>query len=223
MADKKQTAFIGAVVIMAVAGAYSFVSDFISSVKENKPSLVDTSDLKENAELFDIAKEGFENNDLPNVFGGEEIDPDIDFDTIGYVVRVTGPDTICINIEDVSGDEKEGTKIRLIGVDVPEDGIPYTDREGRADVKDLIKKKLKAEDLVYIEYDDKGKDNNGYTLAYVYFSDGIMVQEWMLRNGYATVKADTSNKKHIDFFMDMANRAREDKLGIWAKDEKEKQ
>lgn len=227
MAEKKQIAFAVSVAVVGLAGIYSFVSDFVGSFKENKPSLVDLGGLKENKEIFDSAKEELDKegifsglkdhdeNDLTNVLNK-------DFDTVGSVIRVDDGDTLCVDIEDITGDELTGTKIHIIGVDIPEGYIvsgDTQDDESRS-VKDIVKNRVKAGDMVYIEYDEQKKDKNDNTLAYVYLSDGTMLEEWLLSSGYANAVAEPPNIKYADRFQELAYKAYEDKAGLWSVSDK---
>lgn len=129
------------------------------------------------------------------------------------VVRVVDGDTYILDIE---GTE---TKVRLIGVDTPESVAPESYRkenthEGMT-VSDIVKDKLVKDTLLYLEYDVSLTDKYGRTLAYVYFEDGTMVQDWLLKEGLANVATYPPNVKYAEHFAELAHKAAESKTGLW--------
>lgn len=133
--------------------------------------------------------------------------------TTGTVVRVVDGDTYVLEI---SGEE---TKVRLIGVDTPESVAPAdygkeNTEEGK-EVSDIVKDKIKAGDVLTVEYDVSPTDKYGRTLAYLYFEDGKMVQEWLLENGYAQCMTIQPNSKYSAHFAEIQHEAAENKVGLW--------
>lgn len=131
----------------------------------------------------------------------------------GTVVRVVDGDTYIL---DIDGTEE---RIRLIGVDTPEVKAPASyykenTKEG-ATVSEIVKDRIKQGDTLYIEYDTSKTDKYGRTLAYLYFPNGVMVQEWLLSQGYANVATYPPNTKYADHFTELAHRAAEKKVGLW--------
>lgn len=123
--------------------------------------------------------------------------------TKSEVVRVKDGDTYVLNI---GGEE---TTVRLIGVDTPESVAPdeYSKEntsEGAA-VSEIVKQKIRPGDVLYVEYDIEQTDKYGRTLAYLYFEDGVMVQEWLLENGYAQVMTIEPNSKYAERFANVAS------------------
>lgn len=132
----------------------------------------------------------------------------------GKMVRVKDGDTYAMIIDD-----KE-TTVRLIGVDTPESVAPseYSKEntsEGKT-ISEIVKKKLQPGDVLYVEYDAAQIDKYGRTLAYLYFEDGLMVQEWLLQNGYAQVMTVQPNSKYAERFAEIQHKAAVDKNGLWA-------
>lgn len=140
-------------------------------------------------------------------------------DTSGKIVRVVDGDTYCIDLENVRGDEEKGTKVRLIGVDTPESVAPDTYRKDNTEegktVSDIVRDKLKVGDTVLIEYDVQKEDKYGRTLAYVYMSNGTMVEEWLLSEGLANTATYPPNVKYSDHFQELAHNAWENEVGLW--------
>lgn len=144
-------------------------------------------------------------NVTSDVLGRVEHIGDIDEDKLDItnldaaeIVRVVDGDTYIL---DIDGEE---TRVRLIGVDTPESVAPEgyhkenTD-EGRL-VSEIVKEKLATVPFLYIEYDVGRTDKYGRTLAYLYFPDGTMVQEWLLQNGYANIATYAPNTKYEEHF-----------------------
>lgn len=132
----------------------------------------------------------------------------------GEMVRVKDGDTYAMIIDD-----KE-TTVRLIGVDTPESVAPseYSKEntsEGKT-ISEIVKKKLQPGDVLYVEYDAAQIDKYGRTLVYLYFEDGLMVQEWLLQNGYAQVMTVQPNSKYAERFAEIQHKAAADKIGLWA-------
>lgn len=131
----------------------------------------------------------------------------------GTVVRVVDGDTYVLNID---GEE---TKVRLIGVDTPESVAPSDYRKDNTEegkeVSDIVKDKITAGTTLYVEYDVSPTDKYGRHLAYLYFEDGTMVQDWLLNNGYANIATYPPNVKYVDHFKELAHKAYENKVGLW--------
>lgn len=130
----------------------------------------------------------------------------------GEMVRVKDGDTYVMMID---GEE---TTVRLIGVDTPESVAPseYSKEntsEGKT-ISEIVKKKLQPGDVLYVEYDVAQLDKYGRTLVYLYFEDGLMVQEWLLQNGYAQVMTVQPNSKYAERFAEIQHKAAADKIGL---------
>ncbi len=119
--------------------------------------------------------------------------------------RVIDGDTIEVNYE---------TKVRYIGIDTPETKHP------RKPVQRMGKEASRANELlvlgkrVWLEYDVERTDKYGRLLAYVYV-DGVMVNEHLVRAGYAHVSTYTPNVRYVDVFLQAQTAAREKRLGLW--------
>lgn len=152
--------------------------------------------------------------------GTESLSPEVSASDIflsalikSEVVRVKDGDTYVLNI---GGEE---ITVRLIGVDTPESVAPadYSKEntsEGR-EISEIVKQKIRAGDALYVEYDVSPTDKYGRTLAYLYFENGEMVQEWLLENGYAQVMTVQPNSKYAKRFSEIQHIAAENKVGLW--------
>ena len=100
--------------------------------------------------------------------------------------------------------------IRLIGIDAPESW--YNDKAKRdadetgEDVREIVKRGrastaymrgvLKKGTIVRLEYDVRKGDRYSRLLYYVYLPDGSMLNEKLVRNGYAEAKRYPPNVRH---------------------------
>lgn len=133
--------------------------------------------------------------------------------TKSEVVRVKDGDTYVLKING------EDTTVRLIGVDTPESVAPseYSKEntsEGKT-VSEIVKQKIQPGDTLYIEYDVSQTDKYGRTLAYLYFENGLMVQDWLIQNGYAQVMTIQPNSKYAEKFSELQHTAAENRVGLW--------
>lgn len=136
------------------------------------------------------------------------------YDDKGEIVRVKDGDTYVVSVRE------EEITVRLIGVDTPESVAPEgyykeNSEEGK-EVSAIVKEKIKKGDTVFLEYDIERSDKYGRSLAYVYFEDGKMVQEWLLENGYAQTMTIQPNSKYADLFASMQKEAMKAQRGLWA-------
>lgn len=215
---KKQISFAVSVAVCAVGGAYAFLSDAVNTWKEDPITIIDTSDVEQAKEIIHSVGEVLGDAN-PIGFDESAMNAINNADTSGKIVRVVDGDTYCIDLENVRGDEEKGTKVRLIGVDTPESVAPDTYRKDNTEegktVSDIVRDKLKAGDTVLIEYDVQKEDKYGRTLAYVYMSNGTMVEEWLLSEGLANTATYPPNVKYSDHFQELAHNAWENEVGLW--------
>ena len=140
------------------------------------------------------------------------------------VLKVYDGDTFRCRLED--GEE---VRVRLIGIDTPEKrknrklmrdskrlGIPPEEtiemgREATRFAESLIPPGTK----VFLETDVQIHDRYGRLLAYVYLPDGRMLNELLLKEGYATVYTFPPNVKYVDRFRRAQEYARERGKGFW--------
>ncbi len=120
------------------------------------------------------------------------------------VVKVIDGDTIVL---------QDGTKIRYIGMDTPERGMPLFEEAKKANA-DLVQNKE-----IRLVYDVERKDRYGRTLAYVHVNTdigNIFVNAYLVREGYAKVATYPPNVKYVDVFKKLQKQAQENKVGLWA-------
>lgn len=142
---------------------------------------------------------------------------------VATVVRVVDGDTLKI---EMNGHEEA---VRLIGIDTPEskinkkakkdavktnhdvDTITAMGREATKYVRTLIRKG----DTVSIEFDVQKRDKYKRLLVYAYLSDGKMLNEEIIRAGYANVMTYPPNVKYQERFVKAYREARDTKRGLY--------
>ena len=123
------------------------------------------------------------------------------------VADVIDGDTIAI-------EDGKGTLVRYIGIDTPEierqdsPGDPFSE-----EAKEFNGKLVRGKS-VRLEYDNERYDVYGRLLAYV-FTDGVSVNEQLLRSGLATPLFIKPNVKYMEAFTSASDEAKKEKRGIW--------
>jgi micrococcal nuclease len=145
-----------------------------------------------------------------------------------------GPETASV-LEIVDGDTLKvgyrGTEemVRLIGIDAPESGpnekAKEDARRSGEDVKAItamgkeamgyVKTLVKPGDTVGIGIDAQKRDKYRRLLAYVYLSDGKMLNEEIVRAGYANLMTHPPNVKYQEKVSKVYREARENGRGLW--------
>ncbi len=130
------------------------------------------------------------------------------------VVNVVDGDTLDLDVPD--GD-KPFTRIRLWGVDTPETkhpqmGVMYFGPEAAAFTRQMtINKKV----TVTLEPTRQARDKFSRLLAYIYLPDGKMLNEELLRCGYAYADPRFTHVL-LTRFLDLQKQAQREKRGLWA-------
>jgi micrococcal nuclease len=115
------------------------------------------------------------------------------------VVRVVDGDTFVIT---------SGEKVRLIGVDTPETSEPYYE-----EATDYLSAQVLGKEVL-LEGDTSETDKYGRLLRYVW-ADGLLVNERLVREGFAEAKAYEPDVRYRDRFEEAEEYARQNGLGIW--------
>ena len=119
--------------------------------------------------------------------------------------------------------------IRLIGIDTPESSanekalkdaerthnsvqkITTMGKQAAKYVRTLVKKG----DKISIEFDVQKRDEYGRMLCYVHLSDGTMLNERIIRAGYARLMTHPPNVRYRDIFSRAYKEARENRRGLF--------
>lgn len=120
---------------------------------------------------------------------------------IGIVARVIDGDTFEL---------ESGERVRLLGIDAPEKDEFYF-KEARQELEKLVNHKK-----VLLEKDIENVDRYGRLLRYVY-ADGIFVNLYLVKNGYANAYVIRPNVRYLQNFLKAEKEAREKGIGIWEK------
>lgn len=127
------------------------------------------------------------------------------------VERVVDGDTIEIRPA-IDGIED----IRLIGIDTPEKFGPDAPQPLAEAATDFTKSTFEdSKNSVELRFDVEKTDQYGRLLAYVYTKDGAMLNEALVRAGYAQAADFPPNTKHREDFEDVQGQARDRGIGIW--------
>ncbi len=77
---------------------------------------------------------------------------------------------------------------------------------------------IKPGNLITIEFDAQQRDRYDRLLGYVYLSNGKMLNEEIVKAGYANVMTIPPNVKYQDRFLKAYREARKRKRGLWGKE-----
>ena len=142
----------------------------------------------------------------------------VDYDRVS-VIRVVDGDSFQIDT---------GEEVRMIGIDCPEmtdSDKFYRQAEGlHMDARKLREIAQKAaafsSSLLYgkevrLEFDAERHDKYDRLLAYVYLPDGAMVNELIMRRGYATLLFIPPNLKYRERLQEALEEAELNDQGLW--------
>ena len=140
------------------------------------------------------------------------------------LLAVTDGDSILARCQQTS------ERIRLIGIDAPElhhgeHSERQSNQYGQSDeqVRQLGKQArshlssiLKIGETLELRQDREMRDRYGRLLAYVYTSDGTMINSRMIADGFATPMTIKPNTAHKLEFEQLYASARRERRGIWS-------
>lgn len=120
----------------------------------------------------------------------------------------------------IDGDTIElasGEKVRYIGIDTPEKVSPSVSTQCYAEEASNYVRSLVEGKNVKLTQDTSARDRYGRLLAYVYLENGTLLNEDLVRKGYAFSSAyppDTTQQRLLDQAQESA---RSQHVGLWAK------
>ena len=126
--------------------------------------------------------------------------------TEARIVEVNDGDTVVITMEGKS------YRTRLIGINAPEMGQEPWGRKAKKRLHELV---TAAGGRVLVETDITKFDKYNRLLAYLWLDEKTLINELMLRNGYAVLFTIQPNSNHVDRLKKAQTAAREDHAGIW--------
>jgi len=104
----------------------------------------------------------------------------------------------------------DGRRVRLLLIDAPDKG------EFGAAVRAALLEMLPPGANATLEFDRKRRDGDGRWLAYVYGPDGAMTNLVLVRQGYAFVRFDRDNRRHLGTLREAEREARAVGRGVWS-------
>lgn len=112
-------------------------------------------------------------------------------------------------------------KIRLIGIDAPEVKTVFNKKKHPFGIhsKAYLDSILNVHPYLKLTFDVDSLDRYGRTLAYAFLNNGKLLNEKMVREGYATIMTVAPNVTYQDLLLEAQVYARENKLGIWKEED----
>lgn len=141
------------------------------------------------------------------------------------VLSVSDGDTVVLRV----GHHRE--RMRLIGIDTPE-SHPNKRAQKQAlrnhqDIQSIIEQGRRAAQFtrnllpsgssVNVEYDLERRDHYGRLLGYIWLKNGDMLNETIIKGGYAYPLTIPPNVRYQERFLKAFNEARNAKRGLWAR------
>lgn len=106
----------------------------------------------------------------------------------------------------------EGNRVRLLLIDAPERDQEPFGQQARAALLALAP----VGSVLYLEYDIQPRDQFGRTLAYVFDAEGVMINDAIVRAGWADVLVYAPNVRYVERIRAARDEARNAKRGLWA-------
>jgi micrococcal nuclease len=133
-----------------------------------------------------------------------------------YVVTaIHDGDTISVRVAGPIKSGQNTDRLRLIGIDAPEMRQGKWGHAAKKRLKNLIGRSSHS---VNLELDIEHRDKYGRLLGYIWSSDGSMLNEQMVEEGYAVLYTVPPNVRYSDRFIRAEKKARGKRLGIWGPD-----
>ncbi len=110
---------------------------------------------------------------------------------------------------------EDGRQVRLLGVDTPESKHSEVPVQVFSKEAYEFSRQMVEGFEVRLERDVEPTDKYGRTLAYIYLEDGRMLNEELLKRGYAYVLRYYPFKKKADF-LKIQDKARQEQRGLWS-------
>jgi micrococcal nuclease len=143
---------------------------------------------------------------------GRSEDDRLDASVGGRVVRVIDGDTIRVRLDDPA----ESRTVRYIGVDTPETVAPDEPVQCFGETASQFNKGLVAGKRVGLVLGRERRDRYGRLLAYVRVQGGPLVEDALLRGGYARTLTIPPNDDRAPHFRALERRARAEGRGLWS-------
>jgi micrococcal nuclease len=129
----------------------------------------------------------------------------------GRVVRVVDGDTVRIRLDK----PHETRTVRYIGVDTPETVKPDTPVQCYGEAASAFNRRLVGGRRVQLALGRERRDRYGRLLAYVRLEGGPLVEDELLRRGFARTLAIPPNTDRARHFSSLERRAKRARAGLW--------
>ncbi len=121
-------------------------------------------------------------------------------DSALYVMQVKDGDTFLLS---------DGSKVRLIGVDTPEEGQPFFE------MANAFAESFLLGEEIHLEYDVEPLDRYGRRLVYL-FVDSIFYNKLVIDSGFASIYLFENNQRLAEELISAQREARSSNVGIWS-------
>lgn len=142
---------------------------------------------------------------------------------MGAVLKIADGDTIIIDYN------SRRETIELIGIDAPEStmnrkavtearcaGESLLDIASKGiDAKRFVERIVKKGDVVALSFDGQGRNDEGRLQGYVYLPDGRMLNEEIVRAGFAKATTTGPHGRYRERFLEAQKEARMYRRGLW--------
>lgn len=142
---------------------------------------------------------------------GRTEDDRLDASIGGRVVRVIDGDTIRVRLDSPA----ESRGVRYIGVDTPETVKPGEPVQCFGKAASDFNRRLVAGRRVRLVLGRERRDRYGRLLAYVRLQSGPLVEDALLRGGYARTLTIPPNDDRARHFAALERKARGERRGLW--------
>jgi len=142
------------------------------------------------------------------------IDPS-EVDGLGAVVEFPSGRIMPIKLKDVIS----GNKIKLTNNEtVVYAGISIPDLYTIPESARKLNEKLLSASEIRLEFDIRKRDSKGNLMAYLFTSDGRLINAEIVRAGLAKVLIIPPNEKYKGRLLEAESEARKDNIGLWSED-----
>lgn len=142
---------------------------------------------------------------------GRNEDQRLDPSVSGRVVRVIDGDTVRVRLDDPA----ESRTVRYIGVDTPETVAPGEPIQCFGKAASELNRRLVGGKRVGLVLGRERRDRYGRLLAYVRVEGGPLVEDVLLRGGFARTLTIPPNDDRAAHFRALERRARAAHIGLW--------
>jgi len=130
-------------------------------------------------------------------------------DILVTVVKVIDGNTVDVQIGGAT------VPVRYIGISIPESVDPRRPSEVMDEEASKKNRELVEGQQLFLEKDVSETDGHGQLLRYAYLQDGRMVNEELLRLGYAQVATSPPDVKYVERFKAVEQEAKQAHRGLW--------